>query len=375
MAPPEAPRRAVVRGPRRVVPPPLHRLSRLRSEPTDPVHRPVSRRPRRDPDQRAGQDGGRLADAVAAPRRSAHIGELVPRRRLRHEVRRQVAHDPRRPRRPRDRACPLHARQRWQRRHGRRSRSTSTPTSSTSSGSPAGSDPNRTAATPRCRGLVCDPIYAERAVGWLEDRYARRRAGDADALRPFLLVVSFVNPHDIVFAPIWLGRFGPDNPFAADPLNPPDVPPSPTDDEDLASKPAAQIAYRASYPTTYGPAARGRGGLSRQRPGVPEPVPPPARGSRRAARSSPTGDYRRRVDRRRAGAHLGSRRVARCPRRTAPEVVQPLRRSDPRALRHRPHRRRCHGRPHDRRGRAHLPRRPRAHAARRGGIERSRPGR
>ncbi len=103
-------------------------------------------------------------------------------------------------------------------------------------------------------GLVCDPVYADRAVAWLEDRYERRRAGDADARRPFLLVVSFVNPHDIVFAPIWLGRLGPDNPFASDPLNPPDVPPSPTDDEDLATKPATQIAYRASYPTTYGPA-------------------------------------------------------------------------------------------------------------------------
>ncbi|NIT94517.1 MAG: hydrolase, partial [Actinobacteria bacterium] len=31
------------------------------------------------------------------------------------------------------------------------------------------------------------------------------------------------------------------------------MPASPTDDEDLASKPAAQIAYRASYPSTYGP--------------------------------------------------------------------------------------------------------------------------
>ena len=104
-------------------------------------------------------------------------------------------------------------------------------------------------------GLVCDPVYADRAVAWLDDRYARRRAGDADALRPFLLVVCFVNPHDIVYVPAWLGRFGPDNPFADDAHNPPDVPPSPTDDEDLASKPAAQIAYRASYPTTYGPAA------------------------------------------------------------------------------------------------------------------------
>lgn len=106
----------------------------------------------------------------------------------------------------------------------------------------------------RLSGLVCDPIYADRAVSWLEDRYARRRAGNAEAQRPFLLVVSFVNPHDIVFAPAWLGLLGPDNPFADDPLNPPDVPASPTDDEDLASKPAAQVAYRASYPTTYGPA-------------------------------------------------------------------------------------------------------------------------
>ena len=107
----------------------------------------------------------------------------------------------------------------------------------------------------RLSGLVCDPIYADRAVAWLEDRYARRAVGDADALRPFLLVVCFVNPHDIVFAPAWLGRFGSDNPFVEDPHGPPDVPPSPTDDEDLAAKPAAQIAYRASYPTTYGPAA------------------------------------------------------------------------------------------------------------------------
>ena len=106
----------------------------------------------------------------------------------------------------------------------------------------------------RQSGLICDPVYADRAVAWLEDRYARRRAGDQAALRPFLLVVSFVNPHDIVFAPGWLGPIGPDNPLAADPLNPPDVPPSPTDDEDLTSKPAAQVAFRAAYPTTYGPA-------------------------------------------------------------------------------------------------------------------------
>ncbi|MGI9597419.1 MAG: sulfatase-like hydrolase/transferase, partial [Acidimicrobiales bacterium] len=109
-------------------------------------------------------------------------------------------------------------------------------------------------ASPSLSGLICDPIYADRAVTWLEDRYERRRTGDPAALDPFLLVVCFVNPHDIVYAPAWLGRIGPDNPFSArDDFSPPDVPPSPTDDEDLASKPAAQIAYRASYPSTYGP--------------------------------------------------------------------------------------------------------------------------
>lgn len=103
-------------------------------------------------------------------------------------------------------------------------------------------------------GAVCDPVYADRAVAWLEDRYARRAAGDPEAQRPFLLVVAFVNPHDIVFAPMWLGRIGPDHPFVDDDRMPPDVPGSPTDDEDLVDKPAAQIAYRASYPSTYGPA-------------------------------------------------------------------------------------------------------------------------
>ncbi len=104
-------------------------------------------------------------------------------------------------------------------------------------------------------GLARDPLFADRVVAWLEDRYARRRAGEAAALRPFLLVASFVNPHDIVFAPVWLGpawlrRGRGEIPLTA--AEPPLIPPSPTDDEDLSTKPAAQIAYRASYPTTYG---------------------------------------------------------------------------------------------------------------------------
>ena len=101
-------------------------------------------------------------------------------------------------------------------------------------------------------GVRRDSLIADRVVAWLEDRAARRLAGDADALRPFLLVASFVNPHDIVLFPAWVRQGLPIEPGLGDP---PTVPPSPTDDEDLATKPAAQIAYREAYPTGYGPVA------------------------------------------------------------------------------------------------------------------------
>lgn len=99
-------------------------------------------------------------------------------------------------------------------------------------------------------GFRRDPIVADRVVAWLEDRYARRRAGDPDALRPFLLVASFVNPHDIVLFPAWSRRM----PFGPSELDPPHIPPAPTAEEDLRDKPAAQIAFREAYYTGYGPA-------------------------------------------------------------------------------------------------------------------------
>lgn len=99
-------------------------------------------------------------------------------------------------------------------------------------------------------GFRRDPLIADRVVAWLKDRYARRRAGDAAALRPFLLVASFVNPHDIVLFPTWAVR----SPLAASPLDPPPVPAAPTATEDLRTKPAAQIAFREAYYSGYGPA-------------------------------------------------------------------------------------------------------------------------
>jgi arylsulfatase A-like enzyme len=98
-------------------------------------------------------------------------------------------------------------------------------------------------------GLRRDPLTAARVVAWFEDRYARRRRGDSDARRPFLVVASFVNPHDIVLFPLWSRN----DPFGDAHRDLPEVPPPPTADEDLTSKPRAQRAYRAAYPTGYAP--------------------------------------------------------------------------------------------------------------------------
>jgi arylsulfatase A-like enzyme len=101
-------------------------------------------------------------------------------------------------------------------------------------------------------GARRDPLIADRVVAWLGDRYARRRAGDPAATRPFLLVASFVNPHDIVLFPTWVRRTPLQEPSH---LDPPPVPAAPTAEEDLRTKPAAQIAFREAYYSGYGPAA------------------------------------------------------------------------------------------------------------------------
>ncbi len=193
-------------------------------------------------------------------------------------------------------------------------------------------------ALPGNAGVRRDPLVADRVVTWLIDRYARRRAGEPDAQRPFLLVASFVNPHDIVLFPGWLRR----SPIKPSPLDPPHVPAAPTAEEDLASKPAAQIAFREAYATGYGPAPVIERAYRGQCAALPRSVLPAARRGRRPDRPGAPRGHRRRFGRRGAGAHLRSRRIAWRTRWFAPEVVQPLRRGDPGAVRDRPHRLRRH---------------------------------
>ncbi|MEM7093274.1 MAG: sulfatase-like hydrolase/transferase [Actinomycetota bacterium] len=103
-------------------------------------------------------------------------------------------------------------------------------------------------------GIRRDDLIAARVCAWLEDRYARRASGDSGAMRPFLLVASFVNPHDIVLFPPWKARNDDHGlPLNPDLTPPPAVPPSPTDDDDLADRPTVQRGYRDNYTSMYAP--------------------------------------------------------------------------------------------------------------------------
>ena len=196
----------MVRRARRELHAALHRLAGVRAESPDDLHRSVSRPARRHPDRRHRQALRRLPAAVAAPaarcRRSATGSarrDTTPTTTASGTSRTPIS----RTRPPANRWPPTTTTVSSTR---PRCSATSTPTRSARTASPAGWAPSRTERRMSNSGFRRDPLFADRIVAWLTDRYARRRAGDEAALRPFLLVASFVNPHDIVLFPAWLRR-------------------------------------------------------------------------------------------------------------------------------------------------------------------------
>ncbi|MBX7159525.1 MAG: sulfatase-like hydrolase/transferase [Acidimicrobiia bacterium] len=100
-------------------------------------------------------------------------------------------------------------------------------------------------AAPEESGAVRDALLAADVVQWLE----RRREASA-AAAPYLLVASFVNPHDIC---LWPARalLGQGGGIAEDV---PAIGAFANDSDDLVGKPLAVRAYREAYRTMYGPA-------------------------------------------------------------------------------------------------------------------------
>ncbi|GAA3406972.1 sulfatase-like hydrolase/transferase [Paenibacillus hodogayensis] len=93
-----------------------------------------------------------------------------------------------------------------------------------------------------------DEVYAEEVVELIEA--LDRRHNESDKSSPWLLVASFVNPHDIVLYGALTAQL-PVFRFHVDPM--PEVSPPPTLDENLLTKPRCQASYRDIYPKALQP--------------------------------------------------------------------------------------------------------------------------
>lgn len=89
-----------------------------------------------------------------------------------------------------------------------------------------------------------DPLYCQEALHLL-DRLDNEKTDE-----PWLIVNSFVNPHDIVFFGLIWKNWGLPYPTDADV---PPIPPPPTQNEDLSTKPVAQRSYVERYPQMFFP--------------------------------------------------------------------------------------------------------------------------
>lgn len=94
-------------------------------------------------------------------------------------------------------------------------------------------------------GLFRDEGYVEQAKEWL------RRRADSKTDAPFLLIISLVNPHDIVFWPpwsLWQSKF----------LDLEDIPDIGAAESEMgvpSREPSVLAAYRKQYPSAYGPSS------------------------------------------------------------------------------------------------------------------------
>jgi arylsulfatase A-like enzyme len=94
-------------------------------------------------------------------------------------------------------------------------------------------------------GWIRDPLYAREALELLD-----RLDNGASTDEPWLIVNSYVNPHDIVFFGLVWKSWG--LPYPTDADVPPIAPP-PTQNEDLRSKPRCQQSYVDTYPQMFFP--------------------------------------------------------------------------------------------------------------------------
>ncbi|MFC5448521.1 sulfatase-like hydrolase/transferase [Paenibacillus aestuarii] len=112
---------------------------------------------------------------------------------------------------------------------------------------PHGTNPRNSASSAGIGVSGRDIVYGEEAAALIETLDRQKQNGDD---KPWLLIASFLNPHDIVLYGA-LTALHPMFNFAVEPM--PDPPPSPTQTESLHTKPRCQASYRDTYPQALQP--------------------------------------------------------------------------------------------------------------------------
>ncbi|KAF1085132.1 Choline-sulfatase [Sporotomaculum syntrophicum] len=118
---------------------------------------------------------------------------------------------------------------------------------------PHGINP-RNSASSAAHGLSGrDVVFSHEAVKLIKNLENEKQANPDHKMPPWLIVCSLVNPHDITLFGA-LTRLNPQFNFTVDPTVP-NVPPAPTANENLNTKPRAQRSYRITYPEAFQPLA------------------------------------------------------------------------------------------------------------------------
>lgn len=116
---------------------------------------------------------------------------------------------------------------------------------------PHGTDPRNSGSSARIGLAGRDQVYAAEAASLIQNLDRKKEDHPDSAAEPWLIVSSFVNPHDIALFGA-LTRLNPLFEFDVDP-SVPNVPPPPTLNESLKTKPRCQESYRETYPLAVQP--------------------------------------------------------------------------------------------------------------------------
>ena len=112
---------------------------------------------------------------------------------------------------------------------------------------PHGADPRNSGSSANVGLSGRDEIYAAEVVELIQSLEQNPHSHK----KPWLIVSSLVNPHDITLFGL-LSRLSQNYNFEIDP-SVPDIPPAPTAREDLRTKPRAQMSYRDVYENAFQP--------------------------------------------------------------------------------------------------------------------------